>query len=224
MQSNEEEKSHCWKRTGVWGRETPRCPELAKVIHCRNCEMFIGVGRSLLESGSTEEYRATWAAFMAAEKSEELPGAETVVIFRIGGEWLAIHARVFAEIIDPVVPHTIPHRKDSVLRGLVNVHGELQLCVSLKLLLGVEEAPGPRENTKVYKRMVVVDREGDKWVFSVDEIHGIHRIPPDRFQKAPVTVSKGQSTFTRDIFEWEEKRVAFLDEELLFGRLERSLK
>ena len=39
----------CWNRIGVWGTETPRCPKLEDVVHCRNCEVYSAAGRLVLE-------------------------------------------------------------------------------------------------------------------------------------------------------------------------------
>ncbi len=218
-------KENCWKRIGVWGQETPRCPELKRVIHCRNCEVFTQAGRNLLERELPEEYKDEWTRILVEKKEEEFPGTLSAVIFRIQGELLALPARLFAEIIDPSLVHSVPHRKNQVLLGVTNVHGEIQLCVSLQRLLGLEEeAPGKDEGRKRYKRMMVVNKDGEKWVFPVDEIYGIHQVRPERFQNVPVTVAKAKSTFTRGIFKWDDKYVAFLDDELLLYTLSRSIQ
>ena len=134
-------------------------------------------------------------------------------------------ARLFAEIIDNVNIHSLPHRKTSVLLGLVNVHGEIQLCVSLKHLLNLEEENREKKaRKKSTKRLMVVGKSGEQWVFPVNEIHGIHHFNPGLLQNVPVTIAKCKSTFTRGIFSWEEKHVALLDDELLFYNLKRSLQ
>jgi Magnesium chelatase, subunit ChlI len=43
------ERNDCWNQIGVFGDGT--CPELAKVIHCRNCPVYAAGGRSLLMLG-----------------------------------------------------------------------------------------------------------------------------------------------------------------------------
>ncbi len=118
-----------------------------------------------------------------------------------------------------------PHRKKEVLKGVVNVHGEIQICVSLKHLIGLEEHDKDKEKEqKLNDRMMVVNKDGDVWVFPVKEIHGIHHVHPDLFQNVPVTISKSKSTFTKEIFKWEDKHVALLDDELLFYSLKRSIQ
>lgn len=218
-------EQNCWKRIGVWGQDTPRCPELKRVIHCRNCEIFTQTGRNLLERALPQEYKDEWTQVLLEKKEEEFLGTLSVVIFRIQGEWLALPAQIFAEIIHPGPVHAVPHRKAQVLLGVINVHGEIQLCVSLQRLLGLEEeGSGKEDDPERYERMMVVNKEGEQWVFPVDEIHGIHHVRPELFQNVPVTVAKAKSTFTKGIFKWDDNYVAFLDDELLLYTLARSVQ
>ncbi len=203
----------------------PRCPRLEQVIHCRNCEVFTQAGRNLLERALPEEYKEEWGSVLVKKKGEEPAGAIAVVVFRVESEWMALPAGLFAEIIDDVSIHTLPHRKTPVLLGLVNVHGEIQLCVSLKHLMNLEEeTPEKGKAEKSKKRLMVAGKDGEQWVFPVNEIHGIHHFNPGLLQNVPVTIAKCKSTFTKGIFKWEEKHVALLDDELLLYNLKRSLQ
>lgn len=216
-------REKCWKRIGVWGTQRPRCSELDKIIHCHNCDIFNEVGSSLLERDLPRDYQDEWRDVLAVEKGEEVLETQSVIIFRVAGEWLALRSEVFSEIIDPTCPHSVPHRINPVFMGLVNVHGEIRICVSLKELLNIETGSLPTERW-VYKRMIVMNREGSQWVFPVDEIHGVYRAHRDDFQNVPVAVARGQSTFTKGIFGWRDKHVALLDDELLVYRLTRSVQ
>ncbi|MGC9195721.1 MAG: chemotaxis protein CheW [Syntrophobacteraceae bacterium] len=218
----EQEGQRCWERIGVWGSCDERCPRLPEVIHCRNCGIYIEEGRSLLEGAQNEQYLNRWTEVMASGKEEGVQAAIRVLVFRLGDQWLALHSGVFAEVIELVRPHGVPHRTNSIFKGLVNVHGELQLCVSLKGLLEIEGQGDGQEKQTVYKRMVVIQREGQVWVFPVDEIHGIHRVDPQSLQNIPVGLSRTGGDYCRAIFEWEGKSVVFLDEALVFDTLGRS--
>ena len=70
----------------------------------------------------------------------------------------------------------------------------------------------------------MIQGDNDRWVFPVDEIYGICRVHPKAFQNVPVTVAKSKTTFTKGLFEWEQRQVAFLDDELLLHNLARSVK
>ncbi len=220
-----ENKDRCWKRIGVWGNEEPRCERLETVIHCRNCEVFTQAGRNLLERALPEAYKDEWGSILLKKKGKEAAGTIAVVVFRVETEWMALGAGLFAEIIDDVSIHTLPHRKTPILLGLVNVHGEIQLCVSLKHLMNLEAEPAPKRGAeKAKKRLMVVSKDGEQWVFPVNEIHGIHHFNPSVLENVPVTIAKCKSTFTEGIFKWGEKHVALLDDELLFYNLKRSLQ
>ncbi|MDM8540132.1 chemotaxis protein CheW [Desulfococcaceae bacterium HSG9] len=222
--SDQASEANCWKTIGVWGQsERMRCPALAKVIHCRNCEVFTQAGRNLLERDLSATYQNEWTLVLSEEKEEVLPDTIAAVIFRIGDEWLALPAKLFEEVIDPERPHQVPHRHNPVLMGVINVHGEIQLCVSLQKLLGIEELKNHQFQRNVYQRMIMVNSESGYWVFPADEIYGIVRIHPQIFQNAPVTVSKDKAAFTKALFQWNDKEVAFLDDELLFYYLNKSV-
>ncbi len=216
---------NCCKTKGVWGQEKPRCPELSQVIHCRNCEVFTQAGRNLLERELPEEYLNEWTRVFAAKKEDKLLGTIAVVVFRLEKEWLALPAQLFAEIIQVERAHSIPHRNNKILMGIVNVHGEIQLCVSLTRLLGIETTyDKEKDSRRVYKRMMVVNRDSERWVFLVDEIEGIYRVHPNILQNVPVTVSKSNSAFTKGLFKWQDKYVSLLDDELLLYKLTRSVQ
>jgi len=219
------EEKACWKTIGVWGREEPRCPKLKEVIHCRNCDVFTQAGRKLLERDLPEGYKGEWSKVLVEKKEEELLGTMAVVIFRIQGEWLALPAETFAEVVEAGIIHTVPHRQKMALLGVINVNGEIQLCISLERHLGLSPDKTSKNNDqRNYGRMLVVNKDGEQWVFPVDEIHGIHLVYPDLFQNVPVTVAKAKTTFTKGIFRWEDKYVAILDDDLLIYSLTRSLQ
>jgi chemotaxis-related protein WspD len=226
---SEEKRENCWNRIGVWGQEEPRCPRLPKVIHCRNCEVFTRAGRDLLEREMPENYREEWVQVFVDKKEEELPGTTPLIIFRLTNQWFGLPAQLLEEVISPQPFHTVPHRESPILLGIVNVHGEIQLCISLQHLLelgeGAKSAEPPAEEAhKVYQRMIVINRDNNRWVFPVDEVLGMHRVDAQTFENVPVTVAKAKKTFAKHLFKWEDITVALLDDELLLYRLTRSVR
>jgi chemotaxis-related protein WspD len=109
--------------------------------------------------------------------------------------------------------------------GLVNIHGELLVCVALDRLLGLEKMGLEKSSSKraIYSRLVVASREGSRFVFPVDEVHGIHRFNPNELIGVPSTVPKAQTTYMRGVLLWQNKSVGCLDDQLLFEMLDRSL-
>ena len=59
-------------------------------------------------------------------------------VFRTGGEWLALSAKLIQEVVDMGVIHSLPHRNSTILRGVVNIRGKLELCFSIGVILGIE--------------------------------------------------------------------------------------
>jgi chemotaxis-related protein WspD len=164
-----------------------------------------------------------WTNLLAHEKEDLSAGKESAVIFRLGREWLALPVHLFKEVTPVRVIHRLPHRTSGILLGIVNMRGEIRLCVSLKVILGIDDEPEePAEGSRIYKRMAVVEKERDQWVIPVDEIHGIHRYNRAELMKVPVTIAKATVKFTGGMLPWQGKSVGFLDDELLFYSMRRS--
>ncbi|MEM6868814.1 MAG: chemotaxis protein CheW [Cyanobacteria bacterium P01_F01_bin.3] len=157
MKENDLGQKNCWNVIGVWGDRT--CPTLPDEIHCRNCSVYSKSGRSLLERSEPEGYTAQWTALMA-EPSHQQPQQQlsahttrlSLTIFRLGEEWLALPASIFDQAIAPSPVHAIPHHTDPLLRGIVNVRGQLLPCVSIHSLVGITaniamEKPFPGKST-----------------------------------------------------------------------------
>ncbi|MCA1993615.1 MAG: chemotaxis protein CheW [Coleofasciculus sp. S288] len=219
--------NNCWKKIGVAGDRS--CPELKGIIHCRNCPVYSAAGRSLLEREAPQDYLEEWTNLLstsgAATQRLAPRGTISLGVFRLEREWLALPAHLFKEVTPTCVIHTLPHRSNSIFLGLVNIRGEIQMCVSLKALLGLETADANSQSISpvVYERRVVVDKEGSRWVFPVDEIYGIHRIHANELRNVPATVSKVPETYTKGIIKWRDRNVSYLDEELLFYTLNKKV-
>ena len=211
----------CWNEIGVYGKGD--CPELQKFIHCRNCPVYSSAGLQLLNRQLTPEYRREHTLHFAREKSVVVPGKMSAVIFRIANEWLSLPTQAFLEIAERRLVHSLPHRRKGVVLGLVNVRGELLICVSLGRLLGLEQIGPPDLARKTHDRLLVVSWEGNRLAFPVDEVHGIHRFQPAELKAPPATVAKSNPTSTLGIFAWCERAVGFLDADSLFASLNRNL-
>ena len=216
----------CWNHIGVWGTETPRCARLADVIHCRNCEVFSAAGRRVLERRLPEEYEIEWSEAYAEQKKQDISVTESVTVFRLGEEWMALPTAAIDQITNVCAVHSIPHRPNPVLRGLVNLHGQLQICVSLGHLMEIEKGMAYNEQIdkqRYYPRMVVMQDRGRRYVFTVSEVKGTCRYNPAQLKDAPATVSQATGTYTQGIIEWEGHDVACLDAELLIYSLDKHL-
>jgi chemotaxis-related protein WspD len=212
----------CWNRIGVWGDGS--CKELARAVHCRNCDVYSAAAGQVLDREIDAKYLEDWAQHFRVEKQAVTRDTAAVVIFRIGAEWLALPAAVFHEVCDLRPIHSLPHRRNGTVLGLANVRGALLVCVSLHSLLGIDPAPASAtaQRRLVHERLLVASRDGERLVFPVDEVHGIHRFHPTQLGEAPASVARSAATYTRAMLPWQEKSVGVLDDDLLFYSLNKS--
>jgi len=210
----------CWRAIGVAGDSS--CPELAVHVHCRNCPVFTRAGRELLDRAAPAGYREEWAGLLSRVKPAAADES-SVLVFRLDGEWLALETVLCAEVAEWRAPHRVAHRPARLLAGIVNIRGELSLCVSLHGVLGLEP-DGKSER----RRLVVVARDGVTWVFGADEVSGVVRFGEADVENTPMSVSEGLAPLTRRVFRWEAagqpaRRVGLIDAEALFTALRGSI-
>jgi len=214
----------CWKDIGVWGDKS--CPKLIDCLHCRNCEVYSKAGRQLLNRALPDGYVQGWTTLLAEADLPPLPGQISVLIFRIGPEWFALPAGLLIEVLEVRSVHTIPHRSNPVLLGLVNVRGEMQLCVSVGKLLGVDkEMHAERaDNQRVKPRMLFIRTGGEQLVFFVNEVCSVHAYHPDELQALPATLSREASDYSKGLLSWKERHVVVLNEQILFEKMIGSIQ
>jgi chemotaxis-related protein WspD len=219
----------CWNRIGVWGDRS--CPELPQMVHCHNCPVFAAAGRHFLDNPSPGGYLEEWTERLAARIEEAATDLQSVLIFRLGEEWLALRVQVLLEVTNPRPVHRVPHRA-GLLAGLVNIRGELHLCVRLAQLLGIaqkdeggkaKEEPA-RDGSSFGARLIVVQGEGDRWVFPVDAVDQVYRFSAGELTGAPATLSRSAGRLTQGVFTWRERSVGYLDDARLFQTLRSRVR
>ena len=213
----------CWNRIGVHGDGS--CPELQGCVHCHNCHVYSRAALELLEGEAPPGYHEERTTHFATPKHAEVGDTQTIVIFRIGAEWLALPVLAVTEIATLRPIHSLPHRRSGVVLGLTNIRGELLVCVSLGQMLGLEQsAEEHREPGRDTHRRLLVIRGADvRSVCPVDEVHGIHRVRLQELQDVPATVAKATATYSKVMVPWNGHSVGLLDDQLLCYTLQRSL-
>jgi chemotaxis-related protein WspD len=213
----------CWNRIGVSGDMS--CPELKKHFHCRNCPVYSAAAIELLDRDLPANYLDEWTRHVAQQKPETAGDTQSVVVFRIGLEWLALPTTVFKEIVGIRPVHSLPHRRNGVVLGLANIRGELLVCISLRQILRLEET-SELKNEKLRTaevRMLFIQHQSLRVVCPVDEVFGIHRIHPRELLPVPATLAKATTTYTKGAVSWPHGAIGLLDEDLLFYALNRGL-
>ena len=218
----------CWNRIGVWRTGKERCPKLDHVVHCRNCPIFSKTGRKLLQTKPPEEYRSEWTKILSVEKDIRPVNVKSAFVFRAGGEWLALPSHMIQEVVNMGPIHSIPNITSNILRGLVNIHGRLQICVSIGRVLGLEKLDRTEEQLDPDyispERLVVVLQENQLVAFPVSEVKGIIRYTPEMIKDLPVTVSGSKAVYTMGILRLEEKDIGLLKDKPLFKTLTKDLE
>lgn len=179
----------------------------------------------LLDREAPQGYVRTWTEQVAAEKNSIETGARSIVIFRIGTEWLGLPTQIFQAVAEDCTLHKLSAAGREILNGLVNIHGALLLCVSLEHVLGIEPTvnEGHRTGQIVYKRLMVCNRDGDQLAFPVQEIRGLDHYHPRELREVPSTLSKAAATYMLGILSRAGKSVGCLDDQLLFYALNKGL-
>ena len=224
---------NCWSKIGVSGDRS--CSELSSFIHCRNCPVFAAAARTFFDRPAPEGYLAGWARWLARsgesdlaeeyrkeDKDTDEPRDDamkvSVLIFRLGMEWLAFRTQTIAEVTTPRPVHIVPRRTNDVFLGLVNLRGQVQLCVSLHGLLNVSMISAP-------VRLIVLrdHTRAENWAFAVDEVLGVEHVSQSHWRSVPATLVNPTVGFSQAVLSWKERSIGLLDEERVFTAL-RSLE
>jgi chemotaxis-related protein WspD len=209
--------ANCWTRIGVWGDRT--CEKLDAVTHCHNCPVFAAAGRRFLDAPSPPEYLGEWTARLAEVGLTDTSDELSVLVFRLGTEWLALPVSVLVEVTRERTPHRIPHR-GGLLAGLVNIRGELHLCAKLDRLLAVSPSAAAPDRL----RMVVIRRDSEVWVFAADEVDQVYHVPAKALTPTPPTLSRAATRVTRGVFTSDGRAVGLLDDARLFQAIREQVR
>jgi chemotaxis-related protein WspD len=224
----------CWRIVGIAGDQS--CPELKTFIHCRNCPVMAEAARTFFDRVAPDGYLESWREILEAPASETEAEATSVLVFRLEREWFALPTAVLVEVTMPRPLHRVPHRSSGGLAGIVNIRGQLQLCMSLHAVLGlpggpaadVTADPAGAFTSSESSRLLVVERDGgrheggkgiERWVTGVDEVAGVHRLPRGDVRAVPSTVSQAQARCSTALFEWQDRTVGLLDDGRVFDGL-----
>ena len=208
----------CWNQIGVNGDRS--CPELQKVVHCRNCPVFGSAARQFFQRSAPEGYLSEWAGLLARPVTSGSVDQAAMLVFRLGIEWLAVSLAVAVEVTTIRPVHRVPHRTNAVFSGLVNLRGQLHPCVSLHGLLQVEPSD-PTTNPLIAPRLVLIRKDGEIWTFPADEVAGVQQVAQAHLLNVPSTLANPAGSYSRAVFNWNERSVNVLDEPRLFLAMRR---
>jgi chemotaxis-related protein WspD len=210
----------CWNVIGVKGDRS--CKLLDTAQHCHGCNVFARAAQAFLDRPATDAYVAEMTALVAESAEVRVDAAQlSVVLFDIGDQTLAIDTRDVVEVTEPRPVHRIGHRTGKVFSGIVNIHGQLELCASLRGLLQIAGASA--DSTSSAARMLLIEHEGERWVFAADSVRGVHRFESRAVSPVPATAKHDVTFYVKSVLCWQERRVGYLDLEKTFAALGSSL-
>src|SRR5262245_34195996 len=123
----------CWNTIGVKGDRS--CDKLVGAIHCQNCSVFAAAASTFLDREAPAGYVEEITNLLASSAQSVDARQNSVVVFDVEDQPLAIDTRAVVEVTEARAVHRVGHRSGRVFSGLVNIHGQLELCASLRGLL-----------------------------------------------------------------------------------------
>jgi len=213
----------CWNRIGVRGDRS--CARLPQHGHCRHCDVHAGASAALLQRPLPTDYRQEWAREFARDAKAEAAPDQSALVFRLGHEWLALPARMTITIAEHALPHRLPHRRGTSLMGIINIKGRLYPCMSLDRLLGIPpDEPPAVPGQRVYPRLLLMQFEQQAFALPVHDLTGIHRHGAHDLQAMPGTFNSAIRRFLTGMLIVGERRVGYLDAQLLGHQLAGELR
>lgn len=168
---------------------------------------------SLFDRAPDADYLRQWQATLATPAAEAALQSESYVLFRLHGQLFGLPSLSTSEVVPPRAIRAVPNRSRKLLLGLVNLHGHLELCVSLAGLLtpdsGATVTPG---------LFLVADLHGDSYVIPVDEVLSILRFPQKEIAPPPQA-----SRYLSGIVVHQEELVGLIDTQSLQQTLLRGV-
>jgi len=207
----------CWNRIGVHGDKS--CPLLNDHVHCRNCAVYSAAATRLLDRYALQQEDRVQVS--GAVESEVK--ARSLLMFRLGEEWLALATRSLVEVAPLQGIHSLPHQRSRALLGVANVRGALVACLSLVELLGLDGASSVASGARVMPRMLIIAAHGGPVVVPVDEVDGIHAIDERILEASSRSGTQASGKFTRGVLQFKGRSLRWLDEEQLLSAVTRSL-
>lgn len=237
----------CWNRIGSRGGDNS-CPRLAQYARCLNCPVFergaaLLLDRPVSDDGAlldepgmpdlarTEAGAAYAAARERARASTEGPLSDedratiqSALVFRIADEWLALPSAALRQVEEPRPVHSLPHRRNRVVLGLVNIRGTLTVAASLGELLNLDHSATRHAGRNAYARMLVAAHRNEPAVFPVDEVEGVVRFASSALMPVPPTLAQTTALHARGVLAWRGTTIGLLDTARVFESLARSLR
>ena len=200
----------CWRTIGVRGGDHS-CARLVEVIHCRNCPVFGEAARSLLDRADVVDAAET------PRHEGHVVDELSALVFRLGDEWLAVRTASLAEVTEDLPVRRIAHRTQGRLEGVVNVRGELRLCVALVEVL--ELGSRGAQSSAAARQILIIEKDGGAVAFRADEVAGLQRFAAGDIEAPPAGLPDVLKRCAEGMLRSGERHVLLLRDAALLAAL-----
>lgn len=163
-----------------------------------------------------------WIEKLRNAKDEQVAEGYHVLVFRMQSYWFACSSEVVKEVFSSIQSHRIPHGRNPDYTGIVNIRGRLGLGISLRSIFELkseEKGDSLSISRRVYPRHVLIENAGESYVFATDEVYGLVRFEKAELDSLVRDVEEPLATYLVGQFQFKERAIGLIDEELLFYRL-----
>ena len=217
----------CWNRIGTRGDRT--CERLNDCLRCLNCPVYAYHAAKLLERPLDSAEMADTTRRMSAPGAPHVHDADAdthhaALAFRVADEWLALPIGVLREIAGTRPIHSLPHRRHSAVRGVVNIRGTLRIAISIGALLGLDTGKGGNGGDDGRFTRLLVAAPARAGRVSGRRSRGRAALRRRRLVPVPATVGRASAGLSRGVLSWRGKSVGLLDDDRLFDAVTRSMR
>ncbi len=158
---------------------------------------------------------------LASPRPQSLREQATLLLFRVGGERLALPAHSVGSVFPVRAVRRVPHRTRPPFRGLCCHEGAILLTGALHVVLDMPAGDG---GDPAARRMIVIGGGESGWAFEVDAVESIRRVDPTSFRPAPATVPSAAGQCTVCLVPLEDGDAVLLNPEAIAAAMERSIQ
>ncbi|MFM1889702.1 MAG: hypothetical protein RLZZ565_459 [Planctomycetota bacterium] len=187
--------------------------------------------RRLLERPLGPEELEAQTREVARVLEEDACDRTSILVVECGGERIGLPGSLVRRVSGPSPVHRVPHRSNAVLKGIVNLGGQLSLVGDLVALLELPRPAGAKAGDAGRdRRMLLLGESLEQWVVEVDRVLGVLRLESARLESTPVTIRAARDHHSEHLVDLREGevaggsgRIAVLGADKLLAGFRRSL-
>ncbi|MCE0482980.1 MAG: chemotaxis protein CheW [Methylacidiphilales bacterium] len=128
-----------------------------------------------------------------------------VCTFNLGDTLFGVDVPVIQEVLRPQAMTRVP-LAPSVVRGLINLRGQILTAIDLRERLSMPPAPAGVEGMNLVVRL-----SEDTVSFLVDDVGEVLDLEAEQFEETPPTLSKALSEVTSGVYKLSDKLLLLLN-------------